>query len=99
MNHPGVTDQGGSFLLWQFFAAFALLRGLREELSLRSLPARRSCAFAALWVTALSFPPMHLTFLGTSAACPTVERNTAGLALAREGETIIFDCGEGTQRR
>jgi ribonuclease Z len=42
---------------------------------------------------------MHLTFLGTSAACPTVERNTAGLALAREGETIIFDCGEGTQRQ
>jgi ribonuclease Z len=42
---------------------------------------------------------MHLTFLGTSAACPTVERNTAGLALQREGETIIFDCGEGTQRQ
>ena len=42
---------------------------------------------------------MNLTFLGTSAACPTVERNTAGLALQREGETILFDCGEGTQRQ
>ena len=42
---------------------------------------------------------LSLTFLGTSAACPTVERNTTGLALAREGETILFDCGEGTQRQ
>ena len=42
---------------------------------------------------------LSLTFLGTSAACPTVERNTAGIALAREGETILLDCGEGTQRQ
>jgi ribonuclease Z len=39
------------------------------------------------------------TFLGTGAACPTVDRNVAGLALQREGETILFDCGEGTQRQ
>ena len=44
-------------------------------------------------------PMLTLTFLGTSAACPTVERNTAGLAVHREGETILFDCGEGTQRQ
>lgn len=42
---------------------------------------------------------LSLTFLGTSAACPTVERNTAGLALSREGETVLLDCGEGTQRQ
>jgi ribonuclease Z len=42
---------------------------------------------------------LTLTFLGTSAACPTVDRNTAGLALHREGETILLDCGEGTQRQ
>ena len=42
---------------------------------------------------------LGLTFLGTGAACPTVERNVSGLALAREGETILFDCGEGTQRQ
>ncbi len=42
---------------------------------------------------------LTLTFLGTSAACPTVERNVAGIALAREGETLLFDCGEGTQRQ
>jgi ribonuclease Z len=39
------------------------------------------------------------TFLGTGAATPTVDRNVAGLAVQREGETILFDCGEGTQRQ
>ena len=42
---------------------------------------------------------LKLTFLGTGAACPTVDRNVAALALAREGETLLFDCGEGTQRQ
>jgi ribonuclease Z len=42
---------------------------------------------------------LTLTFLGTGAACPSVERNVSGLALAREGETLLFDCGEGTQRQ
>lgn len=42
---------------------------------------------------------LTLTFLGTSAACPTVERNVAGISLRREGEMILFDCGEGTQRQ
>jgi ribonuclease Z len=42
---------------------------------------------------------LTLTFLGTGAACPTVERNVSALALQREGETLLFDCGEGTQRQ
>ncbi len=42
---------------------------------------------------------LGVTFLGTGAACPTVERNVSGLAVAREGETLLFDCGEGTQRQ
>jgi ribonuclease Z len=42
---------------------------------------------------------LSLTFLGTSAARPTVERNVSALALQREGETLLFDCGEGTQRQ
>jgi ribonuclease Z len=37
--------------------------------------------------------------LGTSAARPTVERNVSALALVREGETLLFECGEGTQRQ
>lgn len=44
---------------------------------------------------------MSLTvrFLGTSASRPTVERNVSSLAVIREGETLMFDCGEGTQRQ
>jgi len=42
---------------------------------------------------------LSLTFLGTGAACPTVDRNVSGLALQREGELLLFDCGEGTQRQ
>src|SRR5438093_10387455 len=42
---------------------------------------------------------LTVTFLGTSAARPTVERNVSGLAVHREGETLLFECGEGTQLR
>jgi ribonuclease Z len=42
---------------------------------------------------------LSLLFLGTSASRPTVERNVSSLALVREGETMLFDCGEGTQRQ
>jgi ribonuclease Z len=42
---------------------------------------------------------LSATFLGTSASIPTIDRNVAGLAVQREGETILFDCGEGTQRQ
>ena len=42
---------------------------------------------------------LTLTFLGTAAACPTVDRNVSSLAVQREGELLLFDCGEGTQRQ
>jgi ribonuclease Z len=42
---------------------------------------------------------LSVTFLGTSAARPTVERNVSALAVEREGETLLFECGEGTQRQ
>ncbi len=42
---------------------------------------------------------LKLLFLGTSAARPTVERSVSSLALVREGETLLFECGEGTQRQ
>src|SRR5207244_3189768 len=46
------------------------------------------------------FPAMlSVTFLGTSAARPTVERNVSAMTLVREGETLLFECGEGTQRQ
>jgi ribonuclease Z len=43
--------------------------------------------------------PLLVRFLGTSAARPTVERSVSSLAIVREGETLMFDCGEGTQRQ
>jgi ribonuclease Z len=42
---------------------------------------------------------LSLLFLGTSASRPTVERNVSSLVVVREGETMMFDCGEGTQRQ
>lgn len=42
---------------------------------------------------------LSVTFLGTGAACPTVDRNVTSLAVQREGEMFLVDCGEGTQRQ
>lgn len=42
---------------------------------------------------------LGVTFLGTGAAIPTLDRNVSALALQREGETLLFDCGEATQRQ
>jgi ribonuclease Z len=42
---------------------------------------------------------LSLKFLGTSASRPTIERGVASLAIVREGETMLIDCGEGTQRQ
>lgn len=42
---------------------------------------------------------LSVTFLGTGAATPTIDRNVASLSVRREGEVILFDCGEGTQRQ
>jgi ribonuclease Z len=40
-----------------------------------------------------------LTFLGTSQAVPTAKRNHIALLLKYKNETILIDCGEGTQRQ
>lgn len=42
---------------------------------------------------------IQVTFLGTAAARPTVGRNVSALMVQREGESLMFDCGEGTQRQ
>lgn len=42
---------------------------------------------------------MRVTFLGTAASRPTVGRNVPSIVIAREGELLMFDCGEGTQRQ
>ena len=40
-----------------------------------------------------------LTFLGTSASVPSVERNHPGLLVEAGSHRILVDCGEGTQRQ
>jgi ribonuclease Z len=42
---------------------------------------------------------MRVTFLGTAASRPTVGRNVSAMMVNREGELLMFDCGEGTQRQ
>lgn len=42
---------------------------------------------------------MKLTFLGTTGSIPTKERALPAIAIRREGELLLFDCGEGTQRQ
>jgi len=41
---------------------------------------------------------MRVTFLGTSGAVPTTSRNPSAIFVNREGDRLLFDCGEGTQR-
>lgn len=42
---------------------------------------------------------LRVTFLGTAASRPTVGRNVSAVVVNREGELMLFDCGEGTQRQ
>ncbi len=38
-------------------------------------------------------------FLGTGGSVPSARRSTASVLVARGGERLLFDCGEGTQRQ
>jgi len=42
---------------------------------------------------------LEVTFLGTSSATPTRSRGLPSLVIRRNGEFIMFDCGEGVQRQ
>src|SRR5665648_923084 len=42
---------------------------------------------------------LKVTFLGTGGSLPTTNRNPSAIAIQREGELILFDCGEGTQQQ
>jgi len=43
--------------------------------------------------------PITINFLGTSQAIPTAKRNHTAILLQYQGENILIDCGEGTQRQ
>ena len=42
---------------------------------------------------------IECTFLGTSSAFPTIKRNHPAVYVTVEGDRILLDCGEGTQRQ
>jgi len=41
--------------------------------------------------------PINITFLGTGAAIPSLNRRHPSILLQYKGDYILFDCGEGTQ--
>jgi ribonuclease Z len=42
---------------------------------------------------------LRVTFLGTSAAQPTIHRNLSGISVKADTDSLLFDCGEGSQRQ
>jgi len=42
---------------------------------------------------------LRIIFLGTGGSLPTRNRNPSAIMVNREGELVLFDCGEGTQQQ
>lgn len=42
---------------------------------------------------------LRVTFLGTGGTLPTPNRNPSAILINRNGELMLFDCGEGTQQQ
>ncbi|PSQ42737.1 ribonuclease Z [Halobacteriales archaeon SW_7_68_16] len=42
---------------------------------------------------------MRVAFLGTGGAIPSVPRNVSSVLIERQGDRLLFDAGEGTQRQ
>jgi ribonuclease Z len=42
---------------------------------------------------------LEVIFLGTAAGVPTARRSLPAILIRREGEQLMFDCGEGVQRQ
>ncbi len=42
---------------------------------------------------------LRVTFLGTAGAVPTTQRNPSSIFINRDGDKLLFDVGEGTQRQ
>lgn len=45
----------------------------------------------------MSAPALTITFLGTGSGVPSLDRNLACVAVQRQGELFLFDCGEAAQ--
>ena len=42
---------------------------------------------------------LHVHFLGTAGALPSPQRNPSCILIRRGSDTLLFDCGEGTQQQ
>lgn len=42
---------------------------------------------------------LQVIFLGTAGSVPTLKRSLPAILMKREGEQVMFDCGEGVQRQ
>lgn len=42
---------------------------------------------------------LNVIFAGTAASAPSASRGVSALVVRRGGDTLLFDCGEGTQRQ
>jgi ribonuclease Z len=42
---------------------------------------------------------LHVHFLGTAGALPSPQRNPSSVLIRRGADTLLFDCGEGTQQQ
>jgi len=42
---------------------------------------------------------LRVTFLGTSGAVPTTDRAPSAICINREGDGLLFDCGEAHNGR
>ena len=42
---------------------------------------------------------LHVHFLGTAGALPSPQRNPPSILIRRGSDTLLFDCGEGTQQQ
>ncbi|HDM36525.1 MAG TPA: MBL fold metallo-hydrolase, partial [Candidatus Syntrophoarchaeum butanivorans] len=42
---------------------------------------------------------LRVRFLGTGGSFPTPVRNTSAILIHREGDLMLFDCGEGAQKQ
>lgn len=45
----------------------------------------------------MTAPALTVTFLGTGSGAPSLERNLASVAVQRQGDLFLFDCGEAAQ--
>src|SRR4029450_10716218 len=66
---------------------------------LTPLPPRGDCRRSRNAVGHAGMSLLRFTFLGTSAAQPTIHRNLSGLAVKADSDLLLFDCGEGSQRQ